>query len=378
MHRSRSPGSSEAPLDPLAWGVVRPRDGGRALPAVRVGDDAVVLATLETAGLLPPDPDLAHALHEPDLNALIELGPAAWRALRERLRDIVAEDALPDVARLPLAGCEALRPVRITDFADFYASLAHATNLGRIFRPGSPAVRENWRHMPVGYHGRASTIVVSGTPVRRPQGQVVLGELAPTRALDVECELGYVCGPTASGPIAIDRAEEHVFGVVLVNDWSARDVQRVEYEPLGPFLGKSFATSMSAWITPLDALDAARVAPFTQVPEAAPYLRARSPWLLDVALEIELDGEVISRPPARELYWTPAQLVAHLTVNGATLTAGDLVATGTISGSEPGTEGSLAELWRGERWLRDGDEVVLRGQAGAIALGEVRGRVVAS
>jgi fumarylacetoacetase len=360
----------------LPWGVVRPRDGARALPAVRVGDDAVVLATLATAGLLAPDPDLAHALHEPDLNALIELGPAAWRALRERLLDIVAERALPSFARLPLAGCEALRPVRITDFADFYASLAHATNLGRIFRPSSPAVRGNWRQMPVGYHGRASTVVVSGTPVRRPRGQVALGSLAPTRALDIECELGYVCGPTAAGPIPIDRVEEHVFGVVLVNDWSARDIQRVEYEPLGPFLAKSFATSMSAWITPLDALDAARVAPFTQDPVPAPYLRARSPWLLDVALEIELDGEVISRPPARELHWTPAQMLAHLTVNGATLTAGDLVATGTISGSEPGTEGSLAELWHGERWLRDGNEVVLRGRAGDVELGEVRGRIV--
>jgi fumarylacetoacetase len=232
--------------------------------------------------------------------------------------------------------------------------------------------------MPIAYHGRASTIVVSGTPVRRPRGQVALGELAPTRALDVECELGYVCGPTTAGPIAIDRAEEHLFGVVLVNDWSARDVQRVEYEPLGPFLGKSFATSMSAWITPLDALAQARVAPRPQEPAPPAYLRASAPWTLDVALEIELDGETISRPPARGLYWTPAQMLAHLTVNGATLSAGDLVASGTISGAEPGSEGSLAELWRGERWLADGDEVVLRGRAGGVELGEVRGRVVAA
>jgi fumarylacetoacetase len=345
---------------------------------VRAGEDAVVLAALATAGLLSPDPDLWHALHEPDLNALIELGPAAWRALRERVGELVAEDAVPSSARLPLAGCEALRPVHITDFADFYASLAHATNLGRIFRPGAPAVRENWHHMPVGYHGRASTVFVSGTPVRRPRGQVALGELAPTRALDVECELGYVCGPTTTGPIAIDRAEEHVFGVVLVNDWSARDVQRVEYEPLGPFLGKSFATSMSAWITPLDALAAARVAPPAQDPEPAPYLRARKPWLLDVALELELGSEILSRPFARELYWTPAQMLAHLTVNGATLTAGDLVASGTISGNDRGSEGSLAELYGGERWLRDGEEVVLRGRAGDVELGEVRGRILAA
>ena len=161
---------------------------------------------------------------------------------------------------------------------------------------------------------------------------------------------------------------------MLVNDWSARDIQRVEYEPLGPLCGKSFATSISAWITPLDALAGARVAPRPQDPEPAPYLRARSPWLLDVALEVEVNGEVVSRPPARELYWTPAQMLAHLTVNGATLSAGDLIATGTISGATPGTEGSLAELWRGERWLADGDEVVLRGRAGGVELGEVRGR----
>jgi fumarylacetoacetase len=360
----------------LPWGVVRPRGAGRALPAVRDGDDAVVLATLATAGLLHPDPDLTHALREPDLNALIELGPETWRTLRERLAEIVAADAVPDFARLAIDECETLRPVRITDFVDFYASLQHATNVGRIFRPGAPAVGENWRRMPLGYNGRAATVVVSGTPVRRPRGQIALGELAPTRTLDVECELGYVCGPHASGPIDVDRAHEHIFGVVLVNDWSARDVQRLESQPLGPFNGKSFATTMSAWITPLDALAAVRVAPRAQDPAPAAYLRAREPWILDVALEIELNGEVVSRPPARELYWTPAQMLAHLTVNGATLSAGDLFASGTISGADPGTEGSLAELWHGERWLADGDEVVLRGRAGGVAIGEVRGRVL--
>ncbi|MDX6721437.1 MAG: fumarylacetoacetase, partial [Solirubrobacteraceae bacterium] len=241
-------------MEVLPWGVVRPRGARRPLPAVRFGDDAVVLAALAEAGMLGGDPALVHALHEPDLNALIELGSPEWRALRERLREIVAADAIPARARLALADCEAVRPVRVTDFVDFYASLEHATNLGRLYRPGRPALSDNWRHMPVGYHGRASTVVVSGTPVRRPRGQVAAGELAPTRALDIECELGYVCGPTQRGPIAIDRADEHLFGVVIVNDWSARDVQRMEYEPLGPFLGKSFQTSMSAWITPLDAL----------------------------------------------------------------------------------------------------------------------------
>ncbi|MDX6676160.1 MAG: fumarylacetoacetase [Solirubrobacteraceae bacterium] len=363
----------------LAWGVVRPshRHGGeRPLPAVRSGDDALLLASLARAGLLDVDEAVARALEEPRLNALISLGPPVWRALLARVGEIVAADAVPADARLALGDCVSVLPVRVTDYVDFYASLEHATNFGRIFRPGSAPVRENWRQMPVGYHGRASTIVVSGTAVRRPRGQVALGALAPTRALDLECELGYVCGPASAMPIDVDRADEHIFGVVLVNDWSARDVQRVEYEPLGPFLAKSFATSMSAWITPLEALAHARVAPRAQDPPPAAYLRAAAPWILDVALEVELDGEVISRPPARELYWTPAQMLAHLTVGGAALSAGDVFATGTISGAEPGSEGSLAELWRGQRWLADGSEVVLRGRAGGVELGEVRGRVL--
>jgi fumarylacetoacetase len=350
----------------MQWGVVRV-DGGEPRPALRDGDHGVLAAELPLAD----DPDLQHAVNAPTLNALVELGPAAWRAVQD-----AAADA-PDAARIALEDVTAVLPVRVPDYVDFYASLEHATNFARIFRMGT-GVRDNWRHMPVAYHGRASTVVVSGTEIRRPRGQTAPGELQPTAALDLECELGYVCGPSATGPIAIDRAEEHIFGVVLVNDWSARDIQRYEYEPLGPFLGKSFATSMSAWITPLDALGSARTAPRTQDPPPAPYLTAKEPWLLDVALEIVVNGEVVSRPSASRLYWTPAQMLAHLTVNGARLSAGDLFATGTVSGSQPGTEGSLAELYGGERWLADGDEVVLRGRAGTVELGAVRGRVAAA
>jgi fumarylacetoacetase len=348
----------------LPYGVVRV-GGGPPRPALRDGEHVLPFDELD----LPPDPDLAAATRAPDLNALIELGPAAW--------ETVQCAAAGATTRLALADCDAVLPIRVTDVVDFYASFEHATNFGRIFRPGTPPVRANWRHMPVGYHGRASTIVVSGSEIRRPQGQTALGVLAPTAQLDLECELGYVCGPSAAGPIAIERAEQHIFGVVLVNDWSARDVQRVEYEPLGPFLGKSFATSISAWITPLAALAAARVPPPPQEPPPAPYLTAAQPWLLDVGLEVELNGAVISRPEAKGLYWTPAQMLAHLTVNGARLSAGDLVATGTISGAQPGSEGSLAERYGGARWLADGDEVVLRGRAGTIELGCVRGRIVA-
>ena len=363
-----SPHPHPHPRDPLRpYGLVRVAGATSPRPALRDGDHALLLSELP----LPPDPDLERAVRAADLNALIDLGPAAWDAVQS-----AATDAPPDT-RVALRDCEVLLPIRVPDFVDFYASLEHATNFGRIFRPGTPPVRENWRHMPVGYHGRASTIVVSGTPIARPQGQTTPGALQPTRQLDVECELGYVCGPGAPGPIAIDRAEEHIFGVVIVNDWSARDVQRLEYEPLGPFLGKSFATSISAWITPLGALDAARTPPPPQDPPPAPYLTAHRPWLLDVRLEVELNGAIVSRPRAAGLYWTPAQMLAHATVNGARLSAGDLLATGTISGAQPGTEGSLAELFDGERWLADGDEVVLRGRAGGIELGEVRGSVVA-
>jgi fumarylacetoacetase len=334
-----------------AWGVVRVGDRAPQ-PALRLGDEVVLLDDVEGT----------------TLNPLIELGPQAWREIQR---------AAATKPRIALEDCTPVLPIRIPDFADFYASLQHATNFGRIFRPGTPPVRENWHHIPVAYHGRASTVVVSGTPIRRPRGPIAPGVLANTGQLDLECELGYVCGPTTAGPIPVDEAEEHIFGVVLVNDWSARDVQRFEYEPLGPFLGKSFATSMSAWITPLDALAHARVKPAQpQQPKPAPYLVADDPWLLDVELEIELNGEVIARPPAAGLYWTPAQMLAHLTVNGATLCAGDLFATGTISGAGHGTHGSLAEHFGGERWLADGDEVVLRGRAGDVGLGEVRGRVL--
>jgi len=348
----------------LQWGVVRVGDG-EPQPALRDGDEVLLAAQLA----LGTDADLRAALTARTLNPLIELGPSAWRAVED------AALGAPGAARIALADTHPLLPIDIPDYVDFYASLEHATNFGAIFRPGAPAVRDNWRRMPIAYHGRASTVVASQTPIRRPRGQTAPGTLAPTAQLDLEAELGYVCGPTVTGPVSIDRAAEHIFGVVLVNDWSARDIQRYEYEPLGPFLGKSFATSMSAWITPLHALAHARATPPPQDPPPAPYLTAEVPWLLDVDLAIEVNGDVLSHPNAGSLYWTPAQMLAHLTVNGARLSAGDLFATGTISGPQRGTEGSLAELYRGERWLQDGDEVTLRARAGAIELGEVCGRV---
>jgi fumarylacetoacetase len=331
-----------------------------------VGDDAVLLRAVAPPGRI------ADAVAGQRLNALIELGPRAWRELR------MAAEQAPASARVPCASVESDMPVRVPDYVDFYASLEHATNVGRMFRPEGEELAPNWRHLPVGYHGRSSTVVVSGTPVRRPHGQVPLAgggtELKPTAALDVECELGFVCGPSTrpGDRIGIDDAAARIFGFVLLNDWSARDVQAFEYVPLGPFLGKSFLTSISPWIVPPDELP--RVAPREQDPEPLPYLRAAHPWALDLELTLTINGEQITRTNARGLYWTPAQMLAHATVNGAALTAGDLFGTGTISGPDEGTEGCLLERFRGERWLEDGDEVVIS----APPLGEVRGRVAAA
>ncbi len=273
-------------------------------------------------------------------------------------------------------------PFEVADYVDFYSSLEHATNLGRLFRPDSEPLLPNWRWLPVGYHGRAGTVVVSGTDVRRPSGQLkqpgaeapVFG---PSQRLDIELELGFVVGvPSPLGePVPPERFAEHVFGVVLVNDWSARDIQAWEYVPLGPFLGKSFQTSVSAWVTPLALLEECRVEAPEQEPAPLPYLAAGRDWALDIDLEVELNGEVISRGNARTLYWTMPQQLAHATSNGASLRTGDLMASGTISGSEPGSEGSLIELTRNTSFLADGDEVVLRGRGAEVELGEVRGRI---
>ena len=274
-------------------------------------------------------------------------------------------------------------PFDVADYVDFYSSLEHASNMGRILRPGQEPLRPNWRWLPVGYHGRAGTVVVSGTDVVRPNGQLGtdVGDpsYGPTARLDVELELGFVVGvPSRPGePVAVADFAEHVFGIVLVNDWSARDLQAWEYVPLGPFLAKSFQTSISAWVTPLALLEPRRVEAPPQEPPPLDHLAGGRDWGLDLELELELNGEVVSRGNARTLYWTMPQQLAHATSNGASVRTGDLMATGAISGAERGSEGSLLELWEGERFLLDGDEVVLRAHGGEVALGEVRGRVVA-
>jgi fumarylacetoacetase len=376
----------------LPYGVFRP-PGGEPRVGVRYGDGVLDLAALAAEGLLD---DPAGAFAQPTLNAFMAQGPSAWSAARGRLRRLVSGvDAEPRLT--PLDDVELLLPFAVADYVDFWSSIHHAANSGRIFRPDGHPLPPSWRHLPMGYHGRSATVVVSDTPVRRPHGQSRPAgggapSFGPSRRLDVELELGFVIGPASSmgEPVPVGGALEHVFGVVLLNDWSARDLQAWESRPLGPFLGKSFATSISAWVVPVAALQPFRVAAGAQEPEPLPYLR-EEPWALDVALELELNGSRIARTSGRHLYWSVAQQIAHLTVNGASMRTGDLLGSGTISGPERHERGSLLELsWNGaepfrlddgsERtFLEDGDEVVMRGIAGegedAVALGEVRGRI---
>jgi fumarylacetoacetase len=374
-------------LDHLPYGVFSVAGGPRRV-GVRFEDGVVDLF----AATGRPEFD------SPSLNAFLALGTEVWRQTRDQVRALAVDGSHVvslDDATLHL-------PVEVADYVDFYASLDHATNVGKMFRPDGDALTPNWRHLPIGYHGRAGTVVVSGTPVIRPSGQrvstrsqargstteVVFG---PSQRLDIEAELGFVVGgPSPQGQaVPFTGLADHVFGVTGLNDWSARDIQAWEYVPLGPFLGKSFATSISPWVTPLAALDAAWVDLPAQDPEPLPYLGPGATHGLDIDVEIELNGEVVSRPPYRTMYWSPAQMLAHLTVNGASLRTGDLFASGTISGPGRDERGSFLELcWGGAEpfgsdghtFLRDGDEVVLRYSApsidgGRLTLGEVAGRV---
>jgi len=367
-------------LDHLPYGVFV-TEGSAPRVGVRYSDKVVDVATVR------PE------LDRPSLNHFMALGPDAWAETRAQITELVESEALP---ALPLDAASLLLPFEVGDYVDFYASLDHASNVGRIFRPDQEPLLPNWRHLPVGYHGRSGTVVVSGTPVVRPCGQRKSpAEQSPTYGpslrLDIEAELGFVVGvgTELGSRVPVEDFAQHVFGVVGLNDWSARDIQAWEYVPLGPFLGKSFATSVSAWVTPLAALAAARCDLPAQDPVPLPYLAGGD--ALDIEVEVVLNGEVVSRPPYRTMYWSPAQMLAHLTVNGASTRTGDLFASGTISGPEPDTRGSFLELsWGGKEpfagghtFLEDGDEVTLRYAApgtggGRITLGEVTGRIEAA
>jgi fumarylacetoacetase len=379
-------------LDHLPYGVVR--DGiGRRFAAVRIGDHALDLSAADIDASLSG---------EDCLDRFLAAGRPTWTAVRGRLVELLGDEAhraAVEPLLVPLADVTEELAFTVADYVDFYASEHHASNVGRIFRPDGDALTPNWKHLPIGYHGRAGTVVVSGTPVRRPVGQARDADgsvrFGPSRRLDIEAEVAFVVGVGSElgSSVAVGAFSDHVFGVCLLNDWSARDIQAWEYVPLGPFLGKSFATSVSAWITPLDALAAAWTPPPDRDPAPLPYLDdSARPCGLDLALTVRLNGAVVSEPPFATMYWTPAQMLAHLTVNGASLRTGDLFASGTVSGPVPEQRGSLLELtWNGAQpldlpdgssrtFLADGDEVVISatapGPRGRIGLGEVRGRIV--
>jgi fumarylacetoacetase len=368
-------------------------------------------------GLAPATPEACRAT---SLNALIACGVDANAALRSRLMELLDSSAPLRVreelrsALLPMQGATLLKPVEPANYTDFYASINHATRVGRLFRPEQPLL-PNYKFVPIGYHGRASSIVVSGTPVRRPWGQSKAAEgevpsFAPTRFLDYELEVAiYIGEGNALGDsIPVARAAEHAFGISLLNDWSARDIQSWEYQPLGPFLAKSFATSVSPWVIPMAALDPFRCALQRTAgdPEPLPYLLSeedQQSGAIDLTVEAllltpamrnaRMPAHRLSRGNLRDLYWTPAQLIAHHTSNGCNLLPGDLLATGTISGSEESSAGCLLELTEGRRKpmelpngetrraLEDGDEVILRGMCRRegfpdVSLGECRGAIL--
>ena len=382
-------------LHNLPYGVFR-HAGRSPRIGVRVGDFVLDLAAAEAADLVLA----GGALCEPTLNAFMALGRPQWGAVRHRIVELLGEDgprAAVEPLLIPLAEIELVLPFAVADYVDFYSCEHHATNVGQIFRPDQPPLLPNWKHLPIGYHGRAGTVVVSGTPVVRPGGQRPTPggpTFGPSARLDIEAEVGFVVGvPTALGDrVPTDRFADHVFGVVLVNDWSARDIQAWEYRPLGPFLGKSFATSVSPWVVPLDALAAAWVPAPPQEPSVLDYLRDVPHLGLDLRLAIDWNGTRVSEPPFSTMYWTPAQQLAHLTINGASVRTGDLFASGTVSGPRRDQTGSLLELtWGGAEavtladgctrtFLADGDTITISASAPGpdgttVGLGEVTGTI---
>ncbi|HKZ69169.1 MAG TPA: fumarylacetoacetase [Anaerolineales bacterium] len=418
---------SHFPIQNLPYGVFRSR-GGEARVGVAIGEMVLDLTILESEGffngpslvgkrVFNPAPG---GVNQPSLNAFMALGRAAWREARAIISRLLSADeptlrdnfALRDRGLIPQSEVEMLLPVEIGDYTDFYSSREHATNVGMMFRGPENALPPNWLHLPIAYHGRASSVVISGTDVRRPRGQTkatdntlteVTGAPAPTfgptRALDFELEVGFVVGPGngLGDPIPIEAAPQHIFGMVLVNDWSARDIQTWEYQPLGPFLAKNFATSISPWVVTLDALEPFRCPGPAQDPAPLPYLQASGERAFDIQLEAHLQTAGMPAPHRlcatnyRYLYWNMCQQLAHHTVNGCNLRPGDLLASGTISGPTPDSAGSLLELARrgakpiqlpsGEErsWLQDEDRLTItgwcQGDGYRVGFGEVMGRV---
>ena len=402
---------SDFPIQNLPLGVGS-WNGEPPVPLTRVGDVIVDLSILADSGLLDGTGIRREAFVAPHLNELMKGGAASVRGLRARLSELLRLDnaelrddsTLREDALLPPEQVTMHLPVTVGDYTDFYSSRDHATNVGTMFRDPANALLPNWLHLPVGYHGRASSIIPSGVPVRRPMGQTrpdpdappVFG---PTKQLDFELEVAFItyAGKPLGERISTAEAEDHILGLVLFNDWSARDIQAWEYVPLGPFLAKNFASSISPWVVLLDALEPFRVPGPLQEPEPLPYLRIERDGCYDIALEVLITPESgkansVCRSNFRHMYWNMAQQLAHHTVNGCNIRCGDMMASGTISGPEPGSYGSMLELsWRGtkpltladgseRKFILDGDTVIIRGHGERngvrIGFGEVAAKVL--
>jgi fumarylacetoacetase len=407
------PSDSHFPLENLPFGVFQPKQGKSRVGAP-IGDLIVDLSVLEKLGHF-------HSLEfggrkvfsEDSLNAFLALGRPAWRKTREILQHLLSAGTpiLRDDPRLREKVFHAQKdvvmklPARIRGYTDFYSSYHHAHNVGTILRGPENALMPNWKWLPVAYHGRASSVVISGTDVRRPQGQIKSPDASaptfgPTKSLDYELEIAFLIGSgnLLGKPVLIDRAIDHIFGLVLMNDWSARDIQAWEYQPLGPFLAKNFCTSISPWVVTLEALEPFRKPLPSQDPKPLPYLRWENDITFDIHLEAHLQTSsmnaphVITRTNSQNLYWSVAQQLAHHTVNGCNLEPGDLLASGTISGATEESRGCMLELtWRGadplklpngetRKWLEDGDRLTITGSCQSngyqVGFGEVTGRVL--
>src|SRR4051794_235098 len=404
---------SHFPLENLPFGVFKPATGP-ARVGVAIGELILDLSVLEEQGKFAgPEFRNIRAFHYDSLNTFLSLGRNAWRSARETIQQLLAGDnaELRDDAALRARAFHQQRdvtmhlPARIANYTDFYSSYHHAHNVGTMLRGAENALMPNWKWLPVAYHGRASSVVVSGTDVRRPRGQIKPPDasapiFSPSRAMDYELETAFLIGAGNSlgEPVPIGRAHEHIFGIVLMNDWSARDVQTWEYQPLGPFLAKNFCTSISPWVVTLDALEPFRRPLPTQDPEPLEYLRASNDSTFDINLEAQLQTakmdapHTITRTNFQNLYWSIAQQLAHHTVNGCNLQPGDLLASGTISGPTEDSRGCMLELtWRGanpiqlpngetRKWLEDGDRLTIGGYAQGegyrVGFGEVTGRLL--
>lgn len=408
------PEGSHFPIQNLPFGVFSTHTNPKPRAATIIGNTVIDLAQLLQLGYftginLPPQ-----VFEQPTLNEFLKLGKPVWRTVRQRLSDVfeAQNDQLRDNPQhrekilSPIENCTLHLPVQIGDYTDFYSSREHATNVGIMFRGADNALMPNWLHLPVGYHGRSSSIVVSGTPIRRPNGQMQLQDnqppvFGPSRLLDFELEMAFITGQgkPLGQPISTEEANDYIFGLVLFNDWSARDIQKWEYQPLGPFLGKNFGSSVSPWIVTLDALEPFRVPAPVQNPPVLPYLQYTGNKALNIHLTVTLQpdgGEpaLICTSNSKYLYWTMEQQLAHHTINGCNINAGDMLASGTISGPTPDSFGSMLELtWRGakpiklpggleRKFIADGDTIAIQGYATypdgnlRIGFGEVSGKVL--